>query len=93
LGIPVAVLGLLAYLAVFLITLKRRAVQQALAFTQKDFFQYLLIVTIVMFLFQLYLTAAEVFFIHAYCIVCILSQLCTAALLWLVWKEFSSLPE
>jgi uncharacterized membrane protein len=87
-AIPVAILGLLAYLAVFLITLKRRAIKRWLAFSDKDYAEYFVLLAMVMFLFQLYLTFAEAFFIHAYCIVCLASQVCTIALAYLGWREY-----
>jgi uncharacterized membrane protein len=89
-GIPVSILGLLSYLAVFVGVLMRKAIQRITAFTEKDFWQYMLYFVSVMFLFQAYLTYAEIFWIHAYCIVCVASQLCTAALVFFVWKEFKS---
>jgi vitamin-K-epoxide reductase (warfarin-sensitive) len=90
LGIPVAILGLLSYLLLFLLVLKRGAIQRALAFTHADFSQYLLFLAAAMCLFQIYLTSMEIFVLNAYCIVCILSQLCMLALVWLSWQEFSS---
>lgn len=89
-GIPVAILGLVSYLLLFLLVLKRNAVQRALAFNQEDFAQYLLFLVVVMCLFQLYLTAMEILVLHAYCIVCVLSQITLLILAWLSWKEFSS---
>jgi uncharacterized membrane protein len=88
LGIPVSILGTLAYLAVFLITLKQRAIKRWLVFEHKDFAQYLFILVLFMLLFQLYLTAVEAFFIHAYCVTCLGSQFCTIALAFLCWKEW-----
>lgn len=76
-GVPVAILGLLAYLALFVIVLKRGAIQQVLSFTTNDYYKYLFIYAIVMFGFQAYLTYIEAFVIGAYCIVCLGSQTCT----------------
>lgn len=87
-GIPVSILGTITYLAVFLIVLKKRAVKRFLSFTDKDFSHYFLFLIAVMFLFQTYLTLAEIFWIYAYCIVCLVSQLCTLALLVLAMKEY-----
>src|SRR3989344_5283247 len=50
---------------------------------------FLLVITVIMFAFQAYLTITEIFFIHAYCIVCLGSQACTIALVWLAWKEYN----
>jgi uncharacterized membrane protein len=88
LGIPVAVLGAIAYLAVFLLTLKQRSIKRWLSFEHKDFSQYMLLLTLVMVLFQLYLTLMEAFFIHAYCVTCLGSQFCTIVLALLCWKEW-----
>jgi len=87
-GIPVSVLGTLSYLAVFLIVLKKRSLMRWLAFTERDFDIYLLLLAIVMFCFQLYLTYAEFFWIHAYCIVCFGSQLCTLLLGFIAFREY-----
>ena len=89
-GIPVAILGAISYLAVFLIILKKRAIMRALSFTSKDFAQYFLLLTVVMFGFQAYLTFVEIFWIHAYCVVCLGSQLCTLVLLLIAGKEYLS---
>jgi uncharacterized membrane protein len=88
LGVPVSILGLLSYLAVFLLTLKKKTVKKTLAFTEADFATYFLILIGAMLAFQLYLTAVEVIFIKAYCIVCLGSQLCTLLLGWLGYREF-----
>ena len=87
LGIPVALGGFIAYLALFFIVLKRKTITQALSFTDKDFWMYVYILVISMFSFQLYLTFVEIYLIHAYCIVCIGSQICTLILAFLTGKE------
>lgn len=87
-GIPVAVLGFLSYLAVFFAVLFRKRIQRMLEFTENDFAQYLLFLTAVMFLFQLYLTFAEVFFIGAYCIVCLVSQVAVFLLFLLAFLYY-----
>jgi len=79
-GIPVAVLGVLSYTAIFLFVLKRRTIERILFFSTKDFLQYLLFFFCVMLGFQIYLTLTEIFFIHAYCLVCIGSQTITLLL-------------
>ncbi|MDD9953900.1 MAG: vitamin K epoxide reductase family protein [Candidatus Woesearchaeota archaeon] len=89
LGVPVAVWGLLSYFAVFFVGVKRKMVQRLLSFTRKDIYQYLLSFVVVMLLFQLYLTAMEIFVIHAYCIVCLTSQACTLLLLGIAWRLYS----
>lgn len=90
-GVPVAILGLLAYLVLFLITLKRNRIQRMLGFTQKDFYQYLFLYALVMFSFQAYLTYIEAFVIHAYCVVCLASQACTIVIATAVgWRALFS---
>jgi uncharacterized membrane protein len=86
-GIPVAILGLLSYLAVFVAVLMRKQIERLTAFTADDFWQYMLYFFAIMFFFQIYLTFAEIFWIHAYCIVCIASQVCTLFLVILGWQE------
>jgi len=88
LGIPVAFLGLLSYLAVFFIVLKRHRIQAWLSFNQKDVATYVLVLTSVMVVFQLYLSYLELFVIYAVCIICVLSQLCTIALVVLAYLEY-----
>jgi uncharacterized membrane protein len=87
LGIPVAVLGLLGYLAVFLGFLKRRALSKALSFTDADVLMYLRWLITVMFAFQIYLTGVEIFAIKAYCIVCLASQAIILAMFALAWRK------
>ena len=87
LGIPVAIFGFMAYLLVFIATLKRKTIEKMLSFTSDDFWTYLFILVIFMFAFQLYLTFLEAFVIHAYCIVCLGSQLVTIILAIFVGKE------
>lgn len=83
-GIPVAILGLLSYLAVFLIVLKRRTIQSLLDFTERDYYSYLAFAALCMFGFQLYLTYIEAFVIHSFCVVCLASQACTLVLAYTV---------
>lgn len=90
LGIPVAVLGAIAYVIAAKALFFRRRIERFLDFTQKDLNWYLLILIGVMFLFQLYLTFAEVFLIRAYCIVCLGSQAVTLALLILAWRMYKN---
>ncbi len=75
LGIPVAALGLLAYLFVALLVTLRKVIERISGFTSKDFWQYISIIVFVMLAFQIYLTCIEVFVIGALCIVCLGSQL------------------
>jgi uncharacterized membrane protein len=86
-GIPVAILGTLAYLAVFLVLLKHKRIMRWLDFTDTDFWQYLTIIALFMFLFQSYLTMTEFLFIKAYCVVCLMSQASTTALLALAARR------
>jgi uncharacterized membrane protein len=90
LGIPVAGLGAVAYLVLFLLVLRRKAVQRSLAFTSRDTWTYILLLAIAMLLFQGYLTLAEVLWIHAYCIVCLASQAVTlviAIMTFSLWRS------
>jgi uncharacterized membrane protein len=87
LGIPVSILGLLSYLIVFFAVLKRKTLQKTLSFTAKDFFGYLTFLTLVMFGFQFYLTGIELYVLHAFCVVCVISQFCTFLLAFLVGRE------
>ncbi len=86
-GIPVAIFGFIAYLLVFIAVLKRRTIEKMLSFTSDDFWTYMYILVIFMFAFQLYLTFIEAYVIHAYCIVCLGSQLITLLLAIFVGKE------
>jgi len=88
-GVPVAILGLAAYLSLFYLVLFRKRLQRMLAFTDNDAWRYLLFFACVMLAFQIYLTLMEAFFIHAYCIVCLTSQLLTIALAACSWQSFS----
>src|SRR3989338_3068995 len=86
-GVPVAGLGAIAYLALFVIVYRRRAIQGALAFTDKDFWMYAVIIALAMLGFQIYLTLAEILWIKAYCIVCLGSQVTTITITALaVWR-------
>jgi uncharacterized membrane protein len=87
LGVPVALLGLLAYVAIALLILKRRSLQSLLSFTDRDMAQYLLGLITAMLAFQLYLTGIEIFVLRAYCIVCLASQAVMIAIMWCAWKE------
>lgn len=87
-GVPVALLGLLAYAGLFLLVLLGRRVRRALAFTEKDHLQYLLGLAIVMLLFQGYLTFVEIAILHAYCLVCLGSQATILAIAILSWRRY-----
>ncbi len=89
-SIPVALLGLLSYLGLFLLVLKRTSIGRTLAFTKRDVLQYPLIIVLVMAGFQAYLTLIEAFIIHAYCIICLMNQavvLALAVLLYRAWRK------
>ena len=76
-----------SYLALFVIVYRRRAIQGALAFTDKDFWMYAVIIALAMLGFQIYLTLAEILWIKAYCIVCLGSQVTTITITALaVWR-------
>jgi len=89
-GIPVAILGLLAYLVLTLLVIKRKSFAYALGFTDKDYWQYVFVFVCVMLVFQLYLTYVEFFLIGSYCIVCLTSQALLLVLtpsIWKVWQR------
>jgi uncharacterized membrane protein len=88
LGVPVALWGAAAYLVLFVVVLKRKGIQKLLAFTDRDFWGYLLLMASIMCAFQIYLTFAEIFFIHAYCIVCLGSQAIVLGVLALTVSQF-----
>jgi len=90
LGIPVSILGSLSYLLVFILVLKMETISKKLDFTHRDYLQYLFLFTIAMLAFQVYLTGVEVFILNAYCIVCLISQLCTFMLALVIGKELYS---
>jgi len=87
-GIPVSILGTIAYLTVFLLALKQKAVLRKTGLTDKDFWGYMLLLTAIMCSFQLYLTMIEIFKIYAYCIACLGSQACTLLLTFFSAKEY-----
>ncbi|MBR9700692.1 vitamin K epoxide reductase family protein [Candidatus Woesearchaeota archaeon] len=91
LGVPVALLGMLAYLAVVLLVLKRNLVRKITAFTKKDYWQYLTGIVAVMLLFQVYLTWVELFLIKAYCLICLGSQLIILVLFVVSFIKFRRL--
>ena len=88
-GVPVAIFGLLAYLAVFYVVLFRHRIMRWTAFTHKDIALYLFIAATGMLGFQAYLTLIEMFVIKSYCLVCVGSQICTLLLGWFSWDEYS----
>lgn len=88
LGIPVAILGTIAFLALFIIVLMRRRIERALSFNRKDLSTYILLFVMIMLGFQLYLTYAEFFLIRAYCIVCLSSQLTVLVLAALAYADY-----
>lgn len=73
-GIPVALLGLLAYLVLAVLVVKQKSVRRILSFTERDFWQYILALIIVMLAFQMYLTYVEIFMLRAYCLICLGTQ-------------------
>jgi len=89
-GIPVALLGLIAHLVLFLTVLKRKTIAKLLEFSIKDIWQYVLVLVGIMVAFQVYLTYVEIMYIHAYCIICLTNQVVVLLLAWLtysLWKE------
>jgi uncharacterized membrane protein len=84
-GIPVALLGVLGYLVFGLIVIKEKQMAKLLSFKRKEIWLYIAIIATIMFLFALYLSALEAFVIHAYCILCLMSQVMVLLLLIGAW--------
>ncbi len=80
LGVPVAIWGTIAYLIVFALAYRKKSIQSALGFTNRDWWGYFILLTTAMLVFQGYLTLAEVLWIKAYCIACLGSQATTLGL-------------
>lgn len=92
-GIPVALLGVLGYLAFGILVWREKSIRKFLVFTKKDYAIYLLGFAGVMLLFSLYLTALEVFVIHAYCILCLISQATVLALFLVTLHKWLRAPQ
>jgi len=65
-GVPVAILGLIAYIVLFLIAVRT---------TSKRSTELLMLLSAGSFLFSLYLTYLEFFVLYAICLLCLISQL------------------
>lgn len=90
LGIPVPVLGIIAYLGFAGLVLFRKQLAEVLAFDQKEYWWYLSIIASIMLTYQIIMTGISVFLIGAFCILCIISQLSIlliATLSWLNWRS------
>jgi uncharacterized membrane protein len=90
LGIPVAFLGLVGYLIFCLLAFWELEVASMLSFDRKDLWPYLALFATAMLAFALYLTALEALIIHAWCILCITSQIAVLVLAigsWTVWHR------
>jgi uncharacterized membrane protein len=74
-GIPVAAIGLIGYGLFALATMVKRQHPQDTTLTI-----FLLMASMGGFVFALYLTSIEAFVLHAWCLICLLSQLTIAAL-------------
>lgn len=67
-GVPVSVLGLLAYFAIFCLSMYLHRKKQEQVFTA------LLLLAVSGVVFSLYLTSIEAFVLYTWCIVCLTSQ-------------------
>lgn len=88
LGVPVALLGIFGYAFFGLFVYFHKELAKWLAFEKKDFWFYISLMSGAMLVFALYLTALEMFVIHAFCILCIISQgmvLIMALFTWWAW--------
>jgi len=89
-GIPVALLGLVGYLVFGLLAFWELELASFLTFERKDLWPYLALFASAMLAFALYLTALETFIIHAWCILCITSQIAVLVLAigsWAIWHR------
>ncbi|MBI4257296.1 vitamin K epoxide reductase family protein [Candidatus Uhrbacteria bacterium] len=85
LGIPIAGIGVVGYLFVFVAAFLKRKNP-----TDRSLSTFLFVATTGGFLFALYLTGLEAFVLHAWCIVCLASQATIAALLVLSFLNYRS---
>ncbi|MBR9703044.1 vitamin K epoxide reductase family protein [Candidatus Woesearchaeota archaeon] len=88
LGVPIALLGIIGYTLFGIFVFFHKSLTKKLAFEKKDYWFYLSLMTGSMLSFALYLTALEIFVIHAFCILCVISQgtvLIMALLTWWAW--------
>lgn len=89
-GIPVAVYGILAYLALLLGTLMYRTNKNP------ELLKWLVALAVGGVIFSLYLTAIEAFVLYTWCLVCLTSQACiliiAGCLAWLQ-RMASKVPE
>ena len=91
LGIPVALLGFLTYLIFFALTYEKFVLLKSKNLKRnKQFTKYLLILSVISFLFSLYLSFLEAFVILSWCIFCIISAFFVIVILicsFLLWKK------
>lgn len=90
LGVPVAIWGLLSYLALLVLYLVRRSDWQGLGYLARQAF---FLVTLIGILYSAYLTYLELFVIHAICIWCVGSALVMTGLFVLAVKDVFFSPE
>lgn len=88
LGIPVALLGILGYAFFGFVVFFNKELTKWLDFEKKDYWFSLSLISSAMLAFGLYLTSLEIFFIHAFCILCLTSQglvIIMALFSWWTW--------
>ncbi len=89
-GIPVPILGILAYLGFASLVYFRKKLAKTLDFDQKEYWWYLSIIATIMLSYQLIMTGISAFVIGAACILCLISQLSIlfiTILSWLMWRS------
>ena len=90
-GIPIAIFGILSYLAILLLVF----LGERLKLVKRYQVLYIFGISLFGFLYSLYLTYLEIFVIHAICQWCVLSGLCmtiilAAAVFWLKQQQSSN---
>lgn len=84
-GLPVSLIGVVGYgllLAGFLVKIRKPA--------DRELTQFLLMASVVGLVFAFYLTGIEAFVLHAYCLICLVSQgtiLCTVFFTARLWNH------
>ncbi|MBT6068998.1 vitamin K epoxide reductase family protein [Candidatus Peregrinibacteria bacterium] len=91
-GIPVAVMGLLYYLAMFvfmaLFSFKKKIFEKL---DLKDIFRGILLITLIGIAFTLYLTYQEIFTLHAYCLFCVVQQIVILIMGGILFRAYKKL--
>lgn len=89
-GIPVPVLGIIAYLGFAGLIIFQRQISSFLVFSMKEYWWYLSVIASIMLTYQLIMTSISSFVIGAICVLCLISQasiLVIATLSWINWRS------